>query len=50
MKIKNRIFFLVHQTCHCRVVALFKVFAFYYIVSLLKLVNKISQELLEPGS
>ena len=41
-------FFLVNPICHCRVIALFKVFD--YIVSLWKLVNKISQEPLEPGS
>ena len=50
MKIKETcIFFLVHQICHCRVIALFKVFHFHYIVSLWKLVNKIFQEPLEPG-
>ena len=34
MKIKTRIFFLVHLICHCRVIALFQVFSFhFYIVS-----------------
>ena len=48
MKIKKtRIFFLVHGICHCRVIALF---FFFYIISLWKLVNKISQEPLELGS
>ena len=51
MKIKEtRNFFLVHRICHYSVIALFKVFHFHYIVSLWKLVNKISQEPLEPGS
>ena len=50
MKIKETCnFFLVNPICHCRVIALFKVF-FHYIVSLWKLVNKVSQEPLEPGS
>ena len=43
-------FFLVHRFCHCRVMPFLNFFHFHYIVSLRKLVNKISQEPLEPGS
>ena len=49
-EIKRPVIFLVHLICDYRIIALFKVFTFYYIVSLLKLVNKISQEPLESGS
>ena len=41
-KLRRHVFFLVDQICHCRIIALFKVFHFHYVLSLWKLVNKIS--------
>ena len=51
MKIKKtRVFFLVHRICHCRVIALFQVFFILFHCKPMEACEKISQELLEPGS
>ena len=47
MKIKEtHIFFLVHRICYCRVIALFNVFHFYYILRLEACEQNISRTVL----